>query len=194
MSQANLTFTEIEHKYVVDDAFDLSRFRALVAALRPTRTSAVRVRDRYFLTREGCARRFVIRHRYDPEVHQLTLKALEPDSEVRTEINLQLGNHAGDQADAVDAFVGQMEIVWSGTIKKNLEVWYLPDCEIVYYEASSGANTVRCVEFEALRKRSVEDARATLARYEQATGFTGAVRTRESLLPLLFPEVTTHLR
>jgi hypothetical protein len=53
---------------------------------------------------------------------------------------------------------------------------------------------VRCVEFEALRKESLEDALATLQKYERATGFDGATRSRQSLLELLFPEVTERLR
>jgi len=43
----DLRFTEIEHKYVVDDRFDLRRFRDALARLNPIRTVSVRVRDRY---------------------------------------------------------------------------------------------------------------------------------------------------
>jgi hypothetical protein len=194
MTRETRPFTEIEHKYVVDDRFDLARFQKALADLRPVRTVAVRVRDRYFLTEAGRARRFVIRHRYDSELHQLTLKNVGVDAEVRTEINLELGSRTGDQAAAVDAFLSHMGIAWQGTIEKDLQAWYLPDCEIVYYEAFTGTRSVRCIEFESLRNESLEGARALLAKYERATGFDGAVRSRESLLALLFPEVAAFLR
>ena len=51
-----LRFKEIEHKFVVDEQFDLARFRRQLAALGPARTSTVAVRDRYFLTEGGRAR------------------------------------------------------------------------------------------------------------------------------------------
>jgi adenylate cyclase class IV len=194
VTREGLPFTEIEHKYVVDERFDLKRFKDVLSTLNPIRTTTVRVRDRYYLTEGGRDRRFVIRHRYDSELHQLTLKAIESDTEVRTEVNLDLGHHAGDQSAAVEAFLDRLGIAWSGTLYKDLEAWVLPDCEVVYYEASTERLKVRCVEFEALRKESLEDALATLSKYERATGFDGARRSRRSLLELLFPEVTEHLR
>ena len=72
-----LRLKEIEHKFIVSDQFDLPGFRQAVAALGPTRTSTVSVQDRYFLTESGSARRYLIRHRFDAELHHLTLKALE---------------------------------------------------------------------------------------------------------------------
>ena len=71
----DLRFTEIEHKYIVDAAFDLQRFREVLLGLSPTRTGTIRVRDRYYLTEGGRAQRFLIRHRFDAEIHQLTIKA-----------------------------------------------------------------------------------------------------------------------
>jgi len=189
VSTDELRFTEIEHKYVIDEQFDLARFRQAVSALGPLRTSTVDVHDRYFLTEGGRARRFLLRHRYDAELHHLTVKALESDTEVRAEINLDLGHHAGDQALQVDAFMDQLGVLWRGSLHKALEVWYFPDCEVVYYQASTPARAVRCIEFEATRKDSLEDARATLARFERATGLAGADRSRQSLPQLLFPEL-----
>ena len=68
MSSEGLHFTEIEHKFVVDEGFDLPRFREQLASLGPTRTGVVRVRDRYFLTEGGRARRVLFRHRFDAEL------------------------------------------------------------------------------------------------------------------------------
>ena len=184
-----LRFKEIEHKFLVSDQFDLARFRQAVAALGPTRTSTVSVQDRYFLTEGGSARRFLLRHRYDAELHHLTIKSLEADNEVRVEVNLDLGHHAGSQAAQVDAFMGHLGVIWRGELQKKLEVWYFPDCEVVYYEAATSSRSVRCVEFEATRKDSLPEALATVERFERATGFEAASRTRESLPHILFPDL-----
>jgi len=184
-----LRFKEIEHKFIVSDQFDLPGFRQAVMALGPIRTSKVSVQDRYFLTEGGRARRFLIRHRYDAELHHLTIKALEADSEVRVEVNLDLGHQAGSQAAQVDAFMEQLGVIWRGELAKEIEVWYFPDCEVVYYEAATPSTAVRCVEFEATRKDSLPDALATLERFERATGFEAAARTRQSLPQILFPDL-----
>ena len=182
----DLRFTEIEHKFIVDESFDLPRFREQLAALRPTRTDAVTVRDRFFLTAGGRARRVLFRHRFDARLHQLTVKSVETDPEVRLEVNLDLGHHLGSQDAQVDAFLHQLEVIWSGTLHKALEAWYFADCEVVYYEAFTASRSVRCVEFEATRKGSLAEALATVGRYERATGFEGASRSLLSLPQLLF--------
>ena len=189
----DLRFTEIEHKFVAGDDFDLARFRAAVERLHPTRTNALRVRDRYFLTEAGRRGRFILRHRHDPELHHLTLKSLARDTEVRSEVNLDLGHHAGDQAAAVDAFVERLGVTWRGVLDKDLTVWYFPELEIAHYRASTGARAVECVEFEATRKRSLAAALRTVERYERATGFGGANRSHRSLPQILFPEVAAAL-
>ena len=189
----DLRFSEIEHKFVVGDDFNLADFRAAVERLHPTRTTALRVRDRYFLTEAGRRGGFILRHRYDAELHHLTLKSLARDTEVRSEINLDLGHHAGDQAAAVDAFVDRLGVTWSGVIVKDLTVWDFPDMEVAHYHASTGPRAVECVEFEATRKQSLADALRTIVRYERATGFGGATRSRRSLPQILFPEIATAL-
>jgi len=188
MTTDDLRFKEIEHKFVVDERFDLSRLGDALAALHPTRTHEIEVRDRYFLTADGRRRRYVIRHRYDTEIHHLTMKTLEPDSEVRVEVNLDLGHHKGDQSAQVDAFVEQLGVEWRGTLHKHLRVWDFSDCEVVYYEASTESRVVRCVEFEATEKQSVDAALAILEKYESTTGFSDRTRSRVSLLQLVFPE------
>ena len=192
-SDLDLRFTEIEHKFVVGDDFDLTRFRAAIERLHPTRTIALRVRDRYFLTEAGRRGRFILRHRYDSELHHLTLKSLARDTEVRSEVNLDLGHHAGDQASAVDAFVERLGLSWSGVIVKDLTVWDFPDMEVAHYRASTGPRAVECVEFEATRKDSLAVALRTVERYERATGFGGATRSRRSLPQILFPEIRMKL-
>lgn len=184
-----LRFKEIEHKFIVSSQFDLPGFRQAVTALGPARTGTVTVQDRYFLTEGGSARRVLVRHRFDAELHHLTIKSLEADSEVRVEVNLDLGHHAGSQAAQVDAFMAQLGVIWRGELQKTLEVWYFPDCEVVYYEAATSSRSVRCVEFEATRKDSLPEALATLERFERATGFDAASRTRESLPQILFPDL-----
>ena len=189
----DLGFKEIEHKYVVGDEFDLPRFRERLTALGPSRTGSIRVRDRYYLLEGSLERRFMIRHRFDAELHHLTIKSLENDTEVRDEVNLDLGQHAGDQAAQVDAFMARLGGVWSGTVQKDVDVWYFPDCEVVHYLASTGSRTVRCVEFEATRRDSLAAALAIVDTFERATGFAGLVRSRLSLPQLLFPELVEKL-
>jgi hypothetical protein len=181
-------FTEIEHKFIVSDGFDLARFRQTLDALAPTRTNRIDVRDRYYLTEDGAVRGFVIRHRLDAELQQLTIKSLGTDTEVRTEVNVDLGHHAGDQTAQVESFVDCLGLAWSGTIHKDVEVWYYPDCEVVYYTAATESLRIKCVEFEATGTRSFQNALATLDRFERATGFFGQPRSRVSLPQLLFPD------
>lgn len=192
-SKEDVRFKEIEHKFEVGDAFDLGRFRQDLEALGPTRTNSIRVRDRYYLTETGPEHRFLLRHRHDADLQQLTLKSLEADSEVRDEINLDLGHHAGDQAQTVEAFVGRMGVQWTGTIEKDLSVWYFDDCEVVHYRATAGAATVCCVEFEATRRDSLAGALAIVERFERATGFLGRTRSHLSLPQMLFPELQERL-
>ena len=184
-----MRFTEVEHKFVVEQGFDLAGFRRALEVLGPRRHTSLQVRDRYFVTGDGRARHYILRHRFDSELHQLTIKSLSSDPEVRDEISLDLGHHAGDQAEQVDAFVARMGGMWSGRLQKDLDVWYFSDCEVVHYVASSGGRTVRCVEFEAIGQASIPAALAVIERYEQATGFDATARSRRSLVDLLFPGV-----
>jgi len=82
MRTRDIQFKEIEHKFDVGDGFDLDRFRQDLATLGPARTRAIQVRDRYYLTEAGLERRFLLRHRFDTDLQQLTLKSLEEDTEV----------------------------------------------------------------------------------------------------------------
>jgi hypothetical protein len=182
-------FTEIEHKFVLADGLGLAALRHTLGALGPRRQTTLRVQDRYFLTGDGRARHYILRHRFDAELHQLTIKSLASDPQVRDEISLDLGHHQGDQKAQVDAFVGRMGVTWSGELVKDLDVWYFPDCEVVHYVAAGGGRVVRCVEFEAVRQSSIPAALAVIDRYEQATGFDPATRSRQSLVALLFPGV-----
>jgi hypothetical protein len=187
-----LEFQEIEHKFLVGDDFDREAFRAALDALNPVRHATLHVRDRYFITESGRARGFVLRHRFDQELHELTLKSIAQDAEVRDEINLKL--QAGDQQAQVDAFVAAQGLLWQGALWKDLEVWHFHDCEAVYYEATADERTIRCVEFEATVKPTREEALAIVTRYERATGFADATRTPESLLALLWPEAVSIWR
>jgi hypothetical protein len=193
MHTDDFRFTEIEHKYLVGDDFDLPRFGESLAAIGPNRMKSLRVRDQYYLTEGGPAGGYLVRHRFDAELQQLTIKSLALDTEVRDEINLELGLGAGDQAAQVDAFLTRMGVRWRGTVSKDLRVWDFDDCEVVHYVASTDAQTLRCVEFEATRKASLSDALAVLERFERATGFWGLARSRLSLPQLLFPGLSAHL-
>ncbi len=186
-----LRFKEIEHKFVVGGDFDLAAFRGALAVLAPLRHVTLRVRDRYFVTEAGRARGFVIRHRHDRELHELTVKSVAADAEVRVEVNVAL--RPVDQDAQVEAFVAAQGLVWQGELWKDLEVWHFADCEVVHYTATAADVVVRCVEFEAIHQASLDDALAVLARFEAATGFAGTSRTQASLLGLVWPRVASGL-
>jgi adenylate cyclase class IV len=185
----HLQFKEVEHKFVVDADFDLASFDATLQAMQPTRTNTVSVLDTYYLLSGEYAQPFAIRHRYDEELHHLTIKSFGTDTEVRQEVNIDLGHHAGDQRAQVEAFVDQLGVRWSGSLRKDLSVWYFPDAEVVHYVASSEARTVHCVEFEATLKPSLAEALSTVHHYERATGFDESERSNLSLLQLIFPDI-----
>ncbi len=173
---------------MVGEEFDLDAFRATLRDLKPAKTTALAVRDVYYWSE--LHPRLVFRHRFDHELQHLSVKSLEKDPEVRVEINLDLGQHRGDQQPAVEAFLDTLEVAWRGEIDKEIEVYYFEDCEIVYYLAAAGDRAVACVELEARRPASIDDALEVLARYELRTGFAGRRRTARTLVELLFPEAT----
>ena len=186
MSAHAMRFTEIEHKFVVGDSFDVDAFRSAVESLAPVRRTRIAVRDCYYLTPDGTARGYLLRHRLDAELQQVTIKSFGADSETRHEVNLDLGLHAGDQTPQVEAFVGLLGAHWTGRIDKQVEVWYFDDCEVVHYTAQAGPRRVACVEFEARGQASLASALAVIGRFEQATGFGAAERSHRSLPQLLF--------
>ena len=183
-------FKEIEHKFVVGDDFDLEDFRACMQRLGPIKTTALPVRDVYYWSERHP--RVVYRHRYDHELQHLSVKSLEDDTEVRIEVNLDLGQHRGDQQATVEAFLDPLEIAWRGEIEKQIEVYHFPDCEVVYYRGSAGGGapeteSVACVEFEARQPATIDDALEVLHRYEKLTGFGARRRTSKTLVELLYP-------
>lgn len=187
LGQGDVRFKEIEHKFIVGEAFDLDSFRQVLQALEPVETTSQSVRDVYYLTRHQPG--YIYRHRHDRELQHLTVKSLEADAEVRLEVNLDLGQHRGDQQEVVEAFLDTLGVVWRGVVKKEIEVYYFADCEIVYYAATAGSRTVHCVELEAIQKTSLEAALAVLDRYEQRIGFAARERTTQTLVELLYPEI-----
>ncbi len=190
-----LRYKEIEHKFVVPASFDVDAFRRALAALSPGRREVLRVRDRYFVTAAGQARGFILRHRHDRDLHELTLKTVVGDAEVRDEINVALRPH--DQDATIDAFVAAQGVVWRGTLWKDLEVWHFDDCEVVHYVATAAdrdGHAVHCIEFEAIHQATMDEALAVMARYERLTGFGSAVRTPLSLVDLMWPGVLAELR
>jgi hypothetical protein len=188
---SELRFTEIEHKFVVDEDWALAGLRRSLDALSPSRHVTLRVRDRYFITEAGRVRGFILRHRHDRELHELTIKTVATDAEVREEVNVAL--RPGDQDATVDAFVSAQGLVWAGELWKDIEVWHFNDCEVVHYTARGDGQVVHCVEFEATHKASLNDALAVLARYEAATGFASRTRTQASLLELVWPQVMVEM-
>ncbi len=179
------SFREIEHKYVVDDDFDVAAFRRTWLRRRPVKTTSLAVRDVYYATAHQPGH--IYRHRYDRELQHLTVKSLEADAEVRLEVNLDLGQHRGDQQTTVEAFMATLDVVWRGEIHKEIEVFYFPDCEVVYYEATAASGSVTCVELEAIGAPSIDEAKNVLEKYAAMADFDPRRRTKQTLVEILFP-------
>jgi len=177
------SFKEIEHKFIVDDKFDRKQFLHQLKSLAPLRFEKISVRDTYYVL--AADRRHVFRHRYDSEIQQLTIKSVELDAAVRTEINLPIDQSKGDQRATVAAFMKALGCAWSGEIRKDVEVAYFADCEVVFYRAVGSAKTVHCIEFEAVNPPSVEEGLQILSKYESLLGFAGRQRESKSLFELL---------
>lgn len=181
----NSKFVEIEHKYLVNGDFDLEAFRQCARALGPIDSTELLVTDTYHVA--SAVPGHVIRHRIDNELQQLTIKSSGGGTELRTEVNLELDLQAGDQAAVVKAFLEPMGLLWSGMIEKNIVVFYFPNCEVVYYRASSDrGQTHHCVEFEAKNPTSLEQGLAVIAQFEAAFGFSSEQRCPKSLFELMF--------
>ena len=172
MTAEELRFKEIEHKYIVDERFDLQRFRDVVATLRPARTFSIRVRDRYYPDRGRPCPAFrdpaPLRRRAAPADRE-DARAPTPRSASRSisisDITPATSRRRSTRFSASWASSG------SGTLHKDLEVWDFPDCEVVHYQASTDRRSVRCVEFEATRKDSLDGGACDVEKYERATGF-----------------------
>jgi adenylate cyclase class IV len=179
---SSTSFTEIEHKFIVDKNFDKEDFFNKIRALSPTKIAKIAVRDTYFVLQND--KKHVYRHRFDNEIQQLTVKSVESDSAVRTEINLPIDQSKGDQKAAVAAFMKALGCSWSGEIRKNIDVAYFADCEIVFYQAVGPSRVVHCVEFEAVSPASIDAGLAILKKYETTLGFAGRQRESKSLFEL----------
>lgn len=177
------SFIEIEHKFIVGPDFDRDAFVKKLSTLSPNRQSQVSVRDTYFVLRHD--NQHVFRHRFDNEIQQLTVKSVECDASVRTEINLPIDQSKGDQKAAIEAFMGTLGCLWTGELHKDIQVSYFDDCEIVFYRAANNNESLYCVEFEAVNPESVQDGLDVLARYENALGFNPQDRDGRSLFELL---------
>lgn len=183
---------EIEHKFLVANDFDVDDFCRRALKLTPKRAATIEVEDTYFITAHHPDT--IFRHRCDIERQELTVKSRTgADTEIRMEVNLHLDQSFGNQRDAVTAFLVPFTITWQGTLHKALQVFYYHDCEVVFYTAVSGEQSVHCVEFEATgHGGDIKAARATLQDYETRLGFANQVRTRSSLFDLLLmPQIAS---
>lgn len=183
-------FHEIEHKFVVGDDFDADGLRYRLRQLGPQRETSCEVRDVYYLLegRPG----LIYRHRFDAELQHLSVKSFGGDTEARLEVNLDLGQHRGDQQATVEAFLGVAGVTWRGEVRKEIEVFYFNECEIVIYQAHANGHhrRLRCVELEARGATSLEAGLEVLTRWEERIGFADRQRTDAPLVALLYPEIT----
>lgn len=182
---------ETEHKYLLEEGFDLSEFERCMLALRPSGVVRAQVDEAYFLTR-GCPLG-IFRHRHDGALHDLTWKSFgREDTEVRSEWAIDLDRSGGSQLERVRSFLNPLGILWEGRAEKTLICFEFPDCEVVWYCATTGGRTAMCLEVEALNAESLTQAKATIAAYERSLGLNPATRCRRPLVLLLFPEFPLH--
>ena len=180
-------FLEIEHKYVVDQSFDLQAFETKVLALKPfSQTSVRQVKDTYY--RSAAKPDLIFRHRYDEQLQHLTVKSFgKKDGEVRTEINLLLSQENDDQSETVQAFLQTLEVKYFGCLYKDIRVFMFEDCEICLYKArrKDSQTEITCIEFEAKHPLSEKHGLDILANYEKKLDIDPKTREKRSLFELL---------
>jgi hypothetical protein len=176
-------FKEFEHKYLLDEHFNVHPVFEKLRALGNGKEKQLTVKDVYF--RSELLPDFVFRHRKDQEIQQLTVKSYGGDTRERTEINLHLKNDRA-QHDAVEAFLGVLGSFQKYVITKEIRVIDFPDCECVFYKASSADKTVYCMEFEAVGTNDLGVALEIIAKYELIAGFESIPRCNISLFDILF--------
>jgi len=175
-------FKEFEHKYLLDEHFDPDSVFDRLRAIGTGKEKQLSVTDVYYQNRELPG--FIFRHRKDDEIQQLTVKSYGGDTRERTEVNLHLRNDQA-QFDGVEAFLGAIGKFQKFNIRKEIKVLDFPDCECVYYKASSN-ESVFCMEFEAIGTDDLDQAMAIIARYETIAGFGSMQRCDISLFDILF--------
>ncbi len=176
-------FIEVEHKYLVDADFDKKTFAEKLLRLEPLRHEFFSPSDTYFAHPREPG--YVYRYRRDHDLQELTVKSRGADIEQRLEINLAMSLTEGDQTEAVRQFLATLDVQFCGTLRKEIELFEFVDAEVVHYTASFGDKVVQCVEFEALKATSLEQAIQTITRYETILGFLAVNRCKTSLFDLL---------
>ncbi|MBP9708211.1 MAG: CYTH domain-containing protein [Oligoflexales bacterium] len=182
--QESTEFLEIEHKFVVSDAFDVENFCSNVMKLSPLKSTNIEVNDHYFFSKSQS--HFVLRHRLDKELNQLSMKSRGGDAESRTEINLDLARGVPNQKNALIEFTKNLGFSEQRTLTKKVRVFYFPDCEIVYYQAQCGDRRINCVEIEAKNVNIKTEGLEILAEYEKKLGLDKFKRETRSLFELMF--------
>lgn len=181
--RGKLRHIEVEHKYVVGPTFDAGKLRNRLRGLNCLKDFSVSVRDDYYWSSKFPTS--ILRHRFDEQLQQLTLKTRGLAADARTEVNLGLDHNGGDQRDGVGAFLGNLTDFQRVTIQKSVTIFLFRDCEICFYAAKCGRKKIRCVEFEAIRKTTLKAARDTIKKYEDAAGFGREKREGRSLFEML---------
>ncbi|HET9238831.1 MAG TPA: hypothetical protein VFO10_16360 [Oligoflexus sp.] len=179
----NLQFLEIEHKFVIEADLDIRSLLDDLHQRKPEKFIQTDVQDTYFLVENPP--QAVYRHRIDSYLQQLTVKSLGADTEVRLEVNLDLDPAKGNQIERIRAFLAPLGVLWQGTLRKEVQAFYFPDAEVVYYQAQYLDRVIRCFEIEARKPPSIEGAQKILADWEKSLGFDPAKRSQASLLELL---------
>lgn len=175
-------FKEYEVKYLLDDSFDTKQFFDTLLSLGSPVEKHLEVTDTYykFESRPG----YIYRHRHDIEIQQLTVKSYGGDTRDRVEVNLSLNNNSS-QKEAIETFLSSFGKPEAFGIRKTVDIYDFPDCEIVHYVAEANGRRVRCVEFEAVGVGTWEEAAKIIQSYAKATGFDSRERCEIALYDLL---------
>lgn len=177
------SFIEFEHKYLIHPD-EFAPLRQRLQALPLENTYTVAVTDRYFITQ--VPKGHVYRLRQDAYLNQLTVKSLAPDSEQRLEVNLNLKDSAADAEAAVRAFLSPLGLDSETVVEKEVEVFYLKDCEVTLYRAkASGLEALHCLELEVREFTDRQKALSVLTHYESLLGKSASQRCQKSLFDLL---------
>jgi adenylate cyclase class IV len=173
---------EIEHKFIVSEDFETESFFERLRQQGCEKEFSTEVVDTYYFCQAN--KDFILRHRKDDRIEQLSYKSMGIDSEIRTEINLNLEMGKNPES-MIREFCQKMGLTESARLLKSVRVFEFSDVEIVHYIARLGEKKIRCVEFESTNHSSPEAAKKTIRNYESNLGFDDLKRENQSLFELL---------
>ena len=177
-----MKYIEVEHKFNVGKTFDREGLFNKIKMLNPINHFSTVVVDHYFTTER--VPHCIYRWRKDPLIEQLTVKEFGGlESEIRFEVNL---NVSVSSLDEVEAFLSPLGILEKKKINKHVWVFEFSDCEVVYYQAKCNRQAFYCVEIEATKVASQNQALHLIRKYEEDLDLETFPREKKSLYQMFF--------